>query len=328
MAKRKLTKQQLTRIKKTQDDHLSKNNKTQTSQNDETEGKNFPGTIVSHYGKALDVEDTDGHIIQCTARQNLGNLVCGDRILWRKESDTSGVITALEPRQSLLTRSDFHGKIKAVAANIDQVIIVCTHKPLLRESLIDKYLVAIENLGLLARIVFNKTDLLSTHELTEIKHRLSVYSDIGYKISYISAKQDSSIDQLNVVLSKHTSILAGQSGVGKSTIIKLLLPDEDIVIGKLSDAKDKGKHTTTVSRLYHLSGGGNIIDSPGVRDFGIGDINHYEILQGFVEIRPYIGMCKFKNCAHINEPDCAIKEALNAGKINPRRMQSFLQMIA
>ena len=328
MAKRKLTKQQQLRIKKIQDNRLlQKKEKPNSYSNIDSESEHLPGTIVSHYGATLDVEDASGNITLCTTRQNLEQLVCGDSVYWVKGKELSGVITALAPRRTLLARTDNYGKLKPIAANIDQVIIICAPKPMFREALIDRYLVAIECLGIKPLIVLNKVDLLNENETRQFNTQLSNYADIGYQLISICAKSVNGLDQLLSFLNNKTSILVGQSGVGKSTIIKNLLPDEKIKIGKISNTKEKGKHTTTVSRLYHLLTGGNIIDSPGVRDFGLGNLNSDEVINGFVEFRPFIGQCKFKNCTHIHEPDCALLYAKLEGKINRRRLNSYYNLL-
>jgi len=328
MSKRKLTKQQLSRIKENQDKRLSKGKDKQTDPlSEEFDTEHLPGIIVSQYGVTLDVEDTNGNIIKCHARQNLGPIVCGDKVYWNMGQDEKGVVTTLKPRQSLLTRSDYHGNLNPVAPNIDQIIIVCARKPLYREELIDKYLVAAENMGVTPVIAFNKADMLNEKQTGEIKAMLANYSAIGYQAVMVSATQSHGLDDLLSVMDNKTSILAGQSGVGKSTIINYLLPDENVQVGTLSDSKDKGKHTTTVSRLYHLPNSGNIIDSPGVRDFGLRKVGAEEIIYGFIEFRPFIGKCKFKNCAHLKDAGCALQAALHNGQISQRRFDSYQQIL-
>ncbi len=340
MTKRKLTKQQQLRIKKIQDNRLlpkkekqhaysriETGSETGSNSGNDSKSEHLPGTIVSHYGATLDVEDTEGHITLCSKRQNLEQLVCGDTVSWVKGKELTGVITALAPRRNLLTRTDNYGKLKPIAANIDQVIIICATAPMFREALIDRYLVAIEHLDILPVIVLNKTDLHNKNETRQFHTQLSNYADIGYQLIATCAKSVNGLDQLLRFLNNKTSILVGQSGVGKSTIIKNLLPDEKIQIGEISNTTEKGKHTTTVSRLYHLTTGGNIIDSPGVRDFGLGSLSDDAIINGFVEFRPFIGQCKFKNCTHIHEPDCALLHAKHEGKIDQRRLNSYYHLV-
>ena len=334
MTKRRLTKQQLSRIKKNQEQrvqdakqqHQQTTTETDTAELAINSDTSHSGVIVSHYGQSLDVEDSSGNIIQCKARKNLQQVVCGDRVYWSLNADGSGIITALQDRDSFLTRSDFHGNIKAGAANVDQVVIICASEPEFRETLIDQYIIATELLGVTPVIVLNKIDLLNKSQIDELTSRLSIYSDIGYTLACISAKQHDKLNEFVSILKNKTSILVGQSGVGKSTIIKNLLPEETIEIGELSEASGKGKHTTTVSRLYHLPNDGNIIDSPGVRDFGLGKISQNDLFYGFIEFRPYLGTCKYKNCTHINEPHCGILNALAENKINQGRYDNFQQI--
>ncbi|MDH5765074.1 MAG: ribosome small subunit-dependent GTPase A, partial [Gammaproteobacteria bacterium] len=175
-------------------------------------------------------------------------------------------------------------------------------------------------------ILFNKIDLLTSNQ--QFFNDLEAeYQSIGYPVIKTSNILDQGFEQLHTVLKSRTSIFVGLSGVGKSSLINHLLPEQDIRVGELSEATGEGKHTTTNSMLYHLDGGGELIDSPGVRDFGLWNTSADCILDGFVEIRPFSGQCRFSNCHHDNEPDCAIKQALQTHKISVRRFKSYKKML-
>lgn len=294
----------------------------------DTLGPEQEGTVISHYGAALDVEDLQGNVYRCSARQNIGDLVCGDQVIWQPAHDQSGVIVALKPRKSLLARPDFYRQLKPVAANIDQILVVVAPQPELSTDLIDRYLVAAEIIHIPPVIVVNKIDLLDQTELELLKQQLEEFKIVGYQIIYTSTKQSHGLDSLVAQLNEKTSIFVGHSGVGKSSLIKTLLPSEAIKIGELSEATGKGKHTTSVTRLYHLQEGGDLIDSPGVRDFGLWNISPDQLAFGFVEFRQYIGQCKFADCRHKVEPGCAIQAALKEKKITQRRLDSFHRILS
>ncbi len=325
MAQRKLSKQQKQRIR-AQQERTRKGSEAGTSA-DATHSLQFDGIVIQHHGKQAIVEEQDGSLINCKIRQNLGGIVCGDRVVYqRKPEEHEGVILAVRERKSVLARPDFQRKPKPFAANIDQIIIVAAPEPELSEHLLDRYLIILETLGLKGILVINKSDLLDQTGLADIESRMLVYKQLGYDLLFCSVKSTQGLDQLRTLLKERTSILVGQSGVGKSSLINQILPDLDLRIGALSQA-NHGKHTTSSSTLYHLPCGGDIIDSPGVRDFAIWHISEEEIASGFVEFRQYQGQCRFHNCRHINEPDCAIKQAVSEGKISARRLQSYQDML-
>ena len=283
---------------------------------------------MAHYGANLDVEDEQQQVHHCLVRANLPKLVCGDQVIWQSTGKELGVITSLAPRNSLLARPDYHGNLKPVAANIDQILIVVAPQPGIDEDMINRYLVAAELTGIKPIIVINKTDLLSDSKHTSLATQLDMYQQIGYQLIYTSTKQRNGLNQLIDELRDKTSIFVGQSGVGKSSlIIKIFIPDADIRVGELSKATGLGKHTTSVTVLYHLDKGGDIIDSPGVREFGLGNVSPEQLAQGFVEFVPYLGNCKFKDCKHLQEPECAIKGAVDEGKIIKQSYDSFQRLV-
>lgn len=329
--KDKLSQKQSRMTKKIQANRIDRVRKKASSLEQEiTESELGPeqeGRLITNYGASVDVEDNNGVIHRCAYRQNMESLVSGDRVIWQQAHDRRGVVTAVIERTSLLARPDFTGNIKPVAANIDQIIIVSASKPALNEGLIDRYLLAAENIHIKPVILLNKTDLLDKNNLADYKERLSGYEKIGYKVIYASTKLEHGLDDLQSTLKEKISILAGRSGVGKSSLVNRMLPDADAKTGDISESSGKGQHTTSAARLYHLTCGGELIDSPGVREFGLWNVNKNEATFGFIEFREFIGQCKFSNCSHTHEPGCAIQEAIEEGKISTRRIESYHRII-
>ena len=286
------------------------------------------GLVIVNYGKSMLVENSDGRLHRCVARRNLDTIVSGDCINWEPTGDGKGVITSIEPRHSILTCTDIADRSRPLAANIDQIMIVAAPEPELDEFLIDKYTIAAELTGTIPCIVINKADLVDTDMRGELESRLDDYAAIGYRVIFTSALQGDGLESLADQLQDKTSILVGQSGTGKSSLIKRLLPDLDIAIGKLSDASGQGRHTTTTTTMYHLPHGGDLIDSPGVRDFRLGQVEPGTLAGGFREFHALPGQCKFNNCRHLLEPECAVINAAVNGSISRRRLESYRQLLA
>ena len=325
MAKRRLTDQQKRRI--------ASNKKNLTEATKKSHDNNiFDGLVVCHHGRKLIVETEDQKQFSCKLRQNLGDIACGDNVVIqldkKADNDQRAIVVAINDRSNLLEKTGFGDKAKVVAANIGQVVIVCSVEPEPNPYLIDRYLVATENLGADALIIANKSDLINDKNKEIINDLKEVYEKIGYKMILTSVKNNTGIESLKSELVNTTSILVGLSGVGKSALVKTLVPESEIRIGEISTATGEGKHTTTVSSLYHLPDGGSLIDSPGVRDFTPWNRDKEDIVNGFVELRSYQGYCKFSNCAHTTEPGCAIMEALEKGELSQQRVNSFRKMIA
>lgn len=321
MSKRRLSKQQTTRVHQ----RRKADDQSDPLSGEDHLGPEQPGLVISHFRNQADVEtEADGKLIRCHMRANLGNIVAGDRVLWR-EGMEKGVISAVFPRQSELLRPDSYGKLKLVAANVDRALITIAPEPEAHGNLIDRYLVIAEYLGIEAVLLVNKADLLSPdHEILKL---LDKYQSLGYKTFQISAKNDASLNTLREYLSQGTSIFVGQSGVGKSSIIQTLLPDESIKIGELSEQVKKGKHTTTHARLYHFPFGGHCIDSPGIREFGLWHLSVQDVALGFREFREHVGACRFRDCSHQHEPGCALLQAISDGLVQQSRFHSYLQIV-
>ena len=323
MAKRRLTDQQKRRIAS------NKNNlsKLQDSKDAASGFQIYNGLVVSHHGRKLVIETEDNTQYHCKLRQNLGDIACGDSVVIQVDKKDHGIVVAVNERNNLLEKTGFAGRAKTVAANIGQVVIVCSVEPEPNDYLIDRYLTAAENLPADALILINKIDLLNDENKPVIDSIKETYQKIGYRLIETSIKKDTGLNELKEALQNTTSILVGLSGVGKSSLVKMLLPDIEIRIGEISEVSKEGKHTTTVSSLYHLPDGGSLIDSPGVRDFTPWNRNKEDIVNGFIELKPYQGYCKFSNCTHTTEPGCAINEALNKGELSQHRVNSFKKML-
>ena len=336
MAKRKLSKQQQRRIASKQKSRIT-DNQQQVDELQLDETSTQTARVISHHGRQLYAETESLEKIKCKIRQNLGDIACGDYVIVQRAhadgkdqtaaKDSQNVVVAVKDRNNLLKKTGFAGAIKPVAANIGQVVIVTSIKPKPNPYLIDRYLTAAENLPSDALILINKVDLID-HESKRMADDLTaLYQDIGYRVISTSIKQDIGIDETSEALSNTTSILVGLSGVGKSSIIKAILPKEEIRIGETSAATGEGKHTTTVSALYHLKGNGIVIDSPGVRDFTPTNSSIDEITHGFIDVRQFNGRCKFANCSHHNEPECAMKQAVVDGQLDEQRFKNYLRLV-
>ena len=238
------------------------------------------------------------------------------------------MVIAIDDRDNLLQKTGFAGKAKPVAANVGQVVIVCAVEPPPNSYLIDRYLVAIENLPARALLVLNKIDLDDDSHHGIIEDIDTLYGSIGYPVVHTSAATDFGLDALRQHLKNTTSIFVGLSGVGKSSLVNSQIPDTNARVAEVSDISREGRHTTTVSTLYHLPGGGELIDSPGVRDFTPRIDNREEVLNGFVELRQFRGKCKFANCSHSHEPGCAILQAVEDGQVARQRFESYLHMLS
>jgi len=331
MPKRRLSRRQQWRIGKVQEERLErarrKAERVEANLSNDSLGPERPGTLLANYGAYVLIDDDQGEQYRCVLRSNLGPLVSGDSVIWQAGPDHAGVVVALEPRRTLLARPDQTGQMKPVAANIDQIIIVTAPKPGISEWLIDRYLVAAEITGIAPLIVVNKSDLMDGPKRARIEARFREYRDIGYTVLFASTKAEHGLDALSEHLRGRTSVFVGQSGVGKSSLINSLLPEVDARVGELSEASGQGRHTTSAAMEYRLPEGGSIIDSPGIRDFGLWNISAEQAFEGFVEFRPYRGQCRFRNCAHREEPGCALRQAVADGRISERRLESFHQIV-
>lgn len=275
------------------------------------------GQVIASYGKRYGVELKDGRQVSCVTRGKKNDLACGDQVEVKMTDTLEGVVEKLLPRTSLLFRSNAY-KTKTLASNVTQVIIVLATTPSFYEALLNRCLIAAEAAGIKPVIVLNKCDLADN---TEAMKLLKVYQDLGYQVQPLSAQQD--ISPLKQWLSGQVSVLVGQSGMGKSTIVNALLPESAVRTQEVSEVLDSGKHTTTATHLYHLDKTSDLIDSPGLQEFGLNHLNIEQLEHAFIEFRAYLGKCRFNNCQHTHEPDCAIIGAVEDGKISPVRLAYY-----
>jgi ribosome biogenesis GTPase len=328
MSKRKLTRKQAWRIEKIQAERAKRAEKRGADVDRALSagelGVEREGLVVAHYGTQVAVESSPGESQRCHLRANLEGLVTGDRVIWC-EGEPTGVVVAQLDRESVLCRPDSQGNLKPVAANIDQIIIVLAPLPEPHANLIDRYLVAAETVGIEPVILLNKTDLLADHG-EKIDELLAIYPTLGYRVLRTSIK--GGLEELHGALSERTSVFVGQSGVGKSSLVNVLLPEADLRVGALSENTQKGTHTTTTAQLFHLTYGGSLIDSPGIREFGLWHMSKQQVEEGFREFRPFLGTCKFRDCQHQQEPGCAILGAAESGQIGERRLDSYRRIVA
>ena len=333
--KRRLTNQQTRRIEAQQTRRID--------EEDTGEGELREGLIIVHYGRELLVQQIDDEcettaaalarqtdptktdskektIWRCHARTNLPMLVTGDRVRFQVDENTElGVITALHPRTSLLTRPDRYHKVKPVAANVNLIVVVFAALPVPSPLLIDRYLVACHQADIPALLVLGKSDLLTEDD--ELKTLLAEYNTLGYDT--LTVQTDGDLSALIEKMADKTVVFVGQSGVGKSSLINALIPDANLKVNIISENSALGQHTTTTTTLLPLPNGGALIDSPGIREFGVWHLTVDAIRNGFIEMYPYYGMCRFRNCMHRNEPGCALGTAAAEGKILPRRLASL-----
>jgi ribosome biogenesis GTPase / thiamine phosphate phosphatase len=306
--------------------HKSQTKHYHTARHEKRDGTEHVGTVVAHFGAVVEVEDDAGVIFRCHLRKNQEPVITGDHVLWHLEKDNTGIVIDCLTRKSLLSRLETSHRNKLIAANIDAIVIVTAPPPNFSEHVLDRYLVAAENVQVPSIIVLNKVDLLDDMALTQMKKRLDKYAKIGYEVIYSSIFITGGLLELSQALNNKCCVLVGVSGVGKSSIIMALTGLTDIKVNEISFSK-QGKHTTTAARLYHLPAGGSVIDSPGVREFSLWNRQPDEVIKGFIEFQPFLGRCQFRNCHHQTEPGCALQLAVAEEKISPERWESYLEII-
>lgn len=259
-------------------------------------------------------------------------IAVGDWVKVEKETghEGKGVITDITPRKNYLirksTRKTNHGHI--LAANLDQVVLIATLTfPRTSIGFIDRFLVAAESFRIPQTLIFNKQDIYSDEQLAYIESIRPIYEDIGVKVMCVSAFSDKDIQEVMQLLEGKVSLIAGHSGVGKSTLLNQLSPDIQQKIGEVSKFANKGTHTTTFAEMFELNKQTYVVDTPGIKELGLIDINDEEVSHFFPEMRELLGSCKFSNCTHTHEPGCAVIEAVKSGHIAVSRYESYLSIL-
>ena len=283
--------------------------------------------VLVSYGNQGVVETADGEQIDVHYRRSVGRPFCGDRVLVEGEKGRLQVSRIL-PRTNVFARADNRQQKQVIAANLEQVLVVVAPRPEPSRDLVERYLVAAHSLEIEPVIVLNKVELIdSTLSPDSPLARMDEYRQLGYTVIRTSCKTRPGTAEMLPVLDGRVSILAGQSGVGKSSLVNELIPDLELQTGALSRVTGKGTHTTTTTIMYRLPEDGRLLDSPGVWEYGLWKIEQSLLAHGFIEFRPYLGRCKFNDCRHEAEPRCAIRQAVDEGPIRDWRYQSYLRLL-
>lgn len=290
------------------------------------------GRVLEAHGLNCRVEGPNRRLYTCATRRLLRSLqseqrhvvVTGDRVRFRLVNDLEGMIEKIEPRKGVLSRTS-RGRQHMLVSNVDQLLIVVSAaEPTLKPNLIDRFLISAEQGNIPAAIVINKVDLV---DLAALQPLVGVYRQMGYPVHLVSAETGYNVPILQKLFAERITVVAGQSGVGKSSILNVIEDGLSLRVGRVAEENLKGRHTTTAAQLIPLSMGGYMVDTPGIRQFEMWDLTPQEVQNYFRDIRPWINLCKFPNCTHTHEADCAVKDAVADNYLDARRYESYLHLI-
>lgn len=289
------------------------------------------GRVLCVYGLTSLVEAEDGKKYRCAVRRLLKTLstdqrhivAAGDKVWFRPDNQDEGFIERIEPRRGMLCRTS-KGRRHVIVANVDQLLIIASAaEPMLKPNLIDRFLLTAEKAKIRPIICINKIDLVEPADLQPLA---GVYGQMGYEVVLVSATTGFGTERLGFLLRGRESVIAGQSGVGKSSILNAIDPALGLRVREVSEENQKGRHTTTTAQLIPLQGGGYVLDTPGIRQFQLWDVIPEEVAGFFRDLRPYVNLCQFSDCTHIHEADCAVKDAVADGRLDARRYESYCQI--
>jgi len=298
------------------------------------------GTVIKSVGSRYKVLTVDGNIIECVLRgrmrekelQTTNPVAVGDNVIFDPGSDSkSGIITGVLERRNYILRkaSNLSKQSQIIAANLDQLLLMVTIiLPQTPVEFIDRFLATAEAYSIPARIIFNKTDLYGEDEVEKMEYLISVYTRIGYNCIRLSLISGLGLDEITRVMKDRTSLISGNSGVGKTTLLNILNPDLHLKTAEISDYHKQGKHITTFPEMHPMPFGGFAIDTPGIRGFGLVDMERNEIYHFFPEIFKAAKNCRFYNCLHLDEPGCAVRQAVEQGEIDSLRYRSYLSILS
>tara|TARA_R110002049_G_scaffold2750_8_gene22132 strand:+ start:42566 stop:43696 length:1131 start_codon:yes stop_codon:yes gene_type:complete len=311
---------------------VADSDKSPGADNDPNANPLIHGRVISVHGLSSKVIGDDGRLYECAVRQVLkslsidqrGVVVAGDHVFLRAEPSGEGMIEQIEPRHGLISRSS-RGQQHVIAANVDYLLIIASAaQPGLKPNLIDRFLLTAEHCGVEPIIVINKIDLVDPIDLQTIS---GVYASLGYRVLVTSAETNVNIDYLRHLLIGKQTVLAGQSGVGKSSLLNAIEPGLGLAVGVVSQDNEKGRHTTTAARLIPIKAGGAVFDTPGIRQFQLWDIDANEVAGLMPDLRPYVSRCRYPNCLHLSENECAVKDAVADSRIDPRRYDAYCHLL-
>jgi ribosome biogenesis GTPase len=292
------------------------------------------GRVLSSHGLTSAVEsDADGRVYHCATRQLLKQLstdqrhivAAGDRVLFRLANERDGIIERVEPRHGVLSRTS-KGRQHVIVTNVDQLLIVTSAaEPTIKPNLIDRFLITAEKSRIRPVIVINKIDLVDRAEFQSLA---GVFGQMGYQVLFVSARTGFGVERLRALTMSKESVVAGQSGVGKSSILNIIEPGLQLRVREVSEENQKGRHTTTTAQLIRLSAGGYIVDTPGIRQFQLWDVIAEEVAGFYRDLRPFANLCRYPDCTHTHEADCGVKNAVADGRLDARRYDSYCHVAA